>query len=194
VPYLAPPISTALNQKLSQNINIIMRTQQLETAIVVYLHIDEDRVDGSYTFNRPTRGSAHLSFVNFSGSLRLSYMAQIGDAIFPAGLPSLSSVGDVPTGIPQPPPEVIDTVGTVSLPLPEVIDLITPQTPRAAYHDPLMLTGEDGKIKSQGIKNKRKRSVNIQETKVNDEQCNSPPRKIRVKKVRTGADGNKKLG
>jgi D-ribose pyranose/furanose isomerase RbsD len=185
-------------------ISIVMRTQQLETAIVVYLHIDEDHVDGSY-INRPSRGSSHLSFVNFSGSLRLSYMAQIGDAVFPTCLPQSSEVVDAvfPAGLPQL-TEVIDTVGVASLPsLPKkVIDLTTPQAPRTRYHDPLVSTsrgsihvkpnGEDEKIKIEGM-NKRKRSDNMQETKVNHEQCNSPPREIRVN-VRTGAGGNRKLG
>jgi hypothetical protein len=171
-------------------------TQHLETAIAVYLYIDEDRVDGSFVSHPNRRGSTHLSFTNFTGSLKLSYMARIGDVIFPAGLPEPPEVVNAvfPAGLLQP----LEVV-TASLPMPRVINLLTPQAPRARIHDPSMLTsrgcidvkpnGEEKKIKIEGSRNKRKRSDKPGESKVNAEQSNSPPRKIRAL-----PGGNRKLG
>jgi hypothetical protein len=160
-----------------------MMTQQLETAIVVYLYIDEDREEGSCN-TRSDRGCTHLSFSNFTGTLKLFYMGQIGDAVFPAGLPQQPEVVDAVVQ-----PEVIDAVVPAArLPKPKVIDLLTPKAAaRPNVHDsPLSYArgstgvnanGEGMKIKVEGSRNKRNRSDNTQEPEVYDEQSNSPPSK-----------------
>jgi hypothetical protein len=177
-------------------------TQQLETAIVVYLYIDEDCVDGSYISHRPNRGSTHLAFNNFTSSLKLSYMAQIGNAVFPAGLLQPQEVIDaVPAArLPQPrevvdavvpaarlpqPPEVIDTVVPVAR-LPKIIDLVTPKAPRTNVHDPLVSSSGFAYVRSsigfdasgKGMNIKIEGSMNKRKRSNNTQQCNSPPRKI----------------
>jgi hypothetical protein len=83
--------------------------------------------------------------------------------------------------------------------------LLTPKVQRTTVHDASVSTssfayvrgsfgcdanGEGMKIKIEGSRNKRKRSDDMQETKVNKRKCNTPPSKIQA----CPGGGNRKLG
>jgi hypothetical protein len=64
-------------------------THQLHPlGLIVFLRIDEERVDGGSFDNLLSESGGHLTFNNFTGALKLSYnMTKNGDAVFPASLP-----------------------------------------------------------------------------------------------------------